>query len=44
MNPNLPIQSAFSRTVHIWDLAPTTLHLFRIPIPNDIDGKPISIY
>ena len=28
---------------HLWDLAPTILSLMSIPIPNDMDGKPIPI-
>ena len=31
-------------TAHLWDMAPTTLNIMNIPIPNDMDGKPILIY
>lgn len=30
-------------TVPLWDLAPTILRLFGIPIPKDMDGKPIPL-
>jgi len=29
--------------VHLWDLAPTILSLFSIPVPNDMDGKSLPL-
>lgn len=35
------IQECREITVHLWDIAPTILNLFKIPIPKDMDGQPI---
>lgn len=37
------IQSGKRITTHLWDIAPTILQLMDIPIPNDLDGRPVRI-
>jgi predicted AlkP superfamily phosphohydrolase/phosphomutase len=34
------VQAAKELRVHLWDAAPTILHLMGVPIPSDMDGKP----
>lgn len=38
------IEKAQGITVHLWDVAPTMLHLYGISIPGDMDGKAISLF
>jgi predicted AlkP superfamily phosphohydrolase/phosphomutase len=33
------IQRGTAETVHLYDIAPTILHLFDIPVPADMDGR-----
>ena len=37
------IQGGKQIRAHLWDIAPTILNLMNIPIPNDMDGKPLPI-
>ncbi len=37
------IQKPKNMRVHLWDLAPTILDLMDVPIPDDMDGKPLPL-
>ncbi|HID91173.1 TPA: hypothetical protein EYP44_04355 [Candidatus Bathyarchaeota archaeon] len=37
------IRGGRQMTAHLWDMAPTILSLMDVPIPNDMDGRPLPI-
>jgi len=38
------IQGGKQIRTHLWDIAPTILSLMNIPIPKDMDGKPLPFF